>query len=145
MPLLEKAIAIAVEAHRGKKDKGGQPYIVNPLRVMLSMETAKEQIVAALGRGSNEPLPAWKTDLAVLQLRASRNTRIRFMASVNWKNPRVQEVEIDSIEDLLLEHGDDMREIFAKALNLNASLGMDGVPLKEKLDRLRQAVDQPLE
>lgn len=48
MPLLEKAIAIAAEAHQGKRDKGGQPYILHPLRVMLHMETADERIVAVL-------------------------------------------------------------------------------------------------
>ena len=46
--LLEKAIAIAVRAHAGKKDKAGQPYILHPLRVMLSLETLEERIVAIL-------------------------------------------------------------------------------------------------
>ena len=31
---LEKAIKIAVEAHTGQVDKGGNPYILHPLRVM---------------------------------------------------------------------------------------------------------------
>ena len=65
------------------------------------------------------------------------------MASVNRKTPRAQDIEIDSIEDLLAEHDDGMRELFAKALNLFVAPGMDGVPAKEKLDRLRQAVDEP--
>jgi (p)ppGpp synthase/HD superfamily hydrolase len=34
---LEKAIKIAVEAHTGQLDKGGNPYILHPLRVMLSL------------------------------------------------------------------------------------------------------------
>ena len=34
--MLEKAIAIAVEAHRGQLDKAGQPYILHPMRVMLA-------------------------------------------------------------------------------------------------------------
>jgi len=46
--LLEKAISIAMLAHKGKIDKGGSPYILHPLRVMFSMETTEEQIVAAL-------------------------------------------------------------------------------------------------
>jgi len=48
MSLLERAIAIAVEAHRGKKDKGGQPYILHPLRVMFLVESEDERIVAIL-------------------------------------------------------------------------------------------------
>lgn len=46
--LLEKAIEIALSAHRGKVDKGGFPYILHPLRVMQVMETMEEKIVAML-------------------------------------------------------------------------------------------------
>ena len=45
---LEKAIKIAVEAHTGQLDKGGNPYILHPLRVMLSLETEEERIVGVL-------------------------------------------------------------------------------------------------
>ena len=48
MNLLEQAIAIALEAHRGQVDKAAQPYILHPLRVMLKMNTDKEMIVAVL-------------------------------------------------------------------------------------------------
>jgi (p)ppGpp synthase/HD superfamily hydrolase len=48
MSLLEKAIAIAVEAHQGKQDRAGQPYILHPLRVMFGVETEEERIVAVL-------------------------------------------------------------------------------------------------
>jgi len=46
--LLEKAISIALAEHKGQKDKGGNPYILHPLRVMLSVETIEEKIVALL-------------------------------------------------------------------------------------------------
>ena len=45
---LEKAIQIAVEAHTGQIDKGGNPYILHPLRVMLSLDTEEERIVGVL-------------------------------------------------------------------------------------------------
>jgi (p)ppGpp synthase/HD superfamily hydrolase len=35
MPTLEDAITLAMEAHRGQKDKVGEPYILHPLRVMF--------------------------------------------------------------------------------------------------------------
>ena len=45
---LEKAIKIAVEAHTGQLDKGGNPYILHPLRVMLSLNSEEERIVGVL-------------------------------------------------------------------------------------------------
>ena len=48
MALLEKAIALAVEAHRGQKDRAGAPYILHPLRMMCRLETVPEKIVAVL-------------------------------------------------------------------------------------------------
>jgi (p)ppGpp synthase/HD superfamily hydrolase len=49
MSNLERAIAIAVEAHRGQKDKSGAPYILHPLRVMgRRFQSDGEKIVAVL-------------------------------------------------------------------------------------------------
>ena len=48
MDLLEKAIGIAVEAHRGQTDRYGAPYILHPLRVMARVETTTERIIAIL-------------------------------------------------------------------------------------------------
>jgi (p)ppGpp synthase/HD superfamily hydrolase len=48
MKTLEDAIALAVEAHRGARDKGGQPYILHPLRLMLRVHTDAERMAAVL-------------------------------------------------------------------------------------------------
>lgn len=48
MSTLERAIAIAAEAHAGQEDKAHQPYILHPLRVMLRVRSAEERIVAVL-------------------------------------------------------------------------------------------------
>lgn len=48
MSSLERAIEIAASAHLGQTDKGGEPYILHPIRVMLRMATLEERIVAVL-------------------------------------------------------------------------------------------------
>ncbi|WP_438799333.1 HD domain-containing protein [Brevibacillus laterosporus] len=45
---MEKAIIIAIKAHAGQVDKGGNPYILHPLRVMLKMSTEEEMVAAVL-------------------------------------------------------------------------------------------------
>lgn len=45
---LQRAIAIAVEAHDGQTDKGGNPYILHPLRIMMSLKTEEEMIVGVM-------------------------------------------------------------------------------------------------
>ncbi len=48
MSTIERAIAIAAEAHAGQRDKAGQPYVLHCLRVMLRVETEEERIAAVL-------------------------------------------------------------------------------------------------
>ncbi len=47
-PTLEDAIALALEAHRGQRDKAGQTYVLHPLRVMMRLENETERMVAVL-------------------------------------------------------------------------------------------------
>ncbi len=46
--MLEKAIEIAVKAHKGQKDKSGKPYIGHLLRVMHMGNTEDEKICSVL-------------------------------------------------------------------------------------------------
>lgn len=46
--MIELAIQIAVHAHRGQTDLSGQPYILHPLRVMMSMAEPEDMAAAVL-------------------------------------------------------------------------------------------------
>ena len=46
--MLEKAIEIAVNAHKGQIDKAGKAYILHPMRVMLRGKNETEMIVGIL-------------------------------------------------------------------------------------------------
>jgi hypothetical protein len=48
MATLQKAIEIAVAAHAHQRNKSGGPYVLHPLRVMLSLRTEEERIVGVL-------------------------------------------------------------------------------------------------
>lgn len=61
MSTLERAIAIAAEAHAGQADMAGAPYILHPLRVMLRMTTEDERIAAVL-HDVVEDCPAFPID-----------------------------------------------------------------------------------
>ena len=45
---LDKAIIIATNAHKGQTDKGGDDYILHPLRVMIKLDTEDERIIGVL-------------------------------------------------------------------------------------------------
>jgi (p)ppGpp synthase/HD superfamily hydrolase len=48
MSTLERAIAIAAEAHAGQVDKAGAPYILHPLRVMLRLDDPEGRMAGVL-------------------------------------------------------------------------------------------------
>ena len=48
MATLERAIEIAIAAHKGQIDKGSDPYVLHPLRIMMALDTRAEKIVGVL-------------------------------------------------------------------------------------------------
>jgi (p)ppGpp synthase/HD superfamily hydrolase len=46
--LIERAIIISINAHKGQKDKGGHPYILHPLTVMSEVDSSMGKVVAVL-------------------------------------------------------------------------------------------------
>lgn len=48
MSNIEAAITLACKAHQGQIDKGGSPYILHPLRLMIRMSSAAEMMAAVM-------------------------------------------------------------------------------------------------
>lgn len=46
--VFEKALSIAVEAHRGQVDRSGMPYILHPLEVARRVDTLELKTIAVL-------------------------------------------------------------------------------------------------
>jgi (p)ppGpp synthase/HD superfamily hydrolase len=46
--LIDRALAIAVEAYRGKTDKAGEAYVLHPLRLMMKFTDDDARITALL-------------------------------------------------------------------------------------------------
>ena len=55
-----------------------------------------------------------------------------------------ERVELGPLVDLLAGQGDSMRALFAKALNLYVSPAAEAMPEREKLDRLKKAIEESL-
>lgn len=59
MITLNKAISLAAEAHaESEPDKGGAPYILHPLRVMLA-QPSEDAMIAAVFHDVLEDVPGW--------------------------------------------------------------------------------------
>ena len=63
MPTLERAIEIAVLAHKGARDKAGEAYILHPLRVMMRVDSQTEKIVAVLHDVIEDSQPPYRWEL----------------------------------------------------------------------------------
>jgi (p)ppGpp synthase/HD superfamily hydrolase len=67
MATLERAIEIAVLAHKGASDKAGSPYILHPLRLMFSVEDVEAKIVAVLHDVVEDSKPPHRWDMQDLK------------------------------------------------------------------------------
>ncbi len=108
--MLDKAITLAVQAHGGQLDKGGQPYILHALRVMLACNPGEEQIVGVLhdvvedAHVPKEVLQAYfDEDIteAVLSVSRSEGETYKDFIRRTKKNSLGRAVKIHDIEDNL--------------------------------------------
>jgi (p)ppGpp synthase/HD superfamily hydrolase len=107
--LLNQAIKTACRAHEGQVDKGGEPYILHPLRVMLACKTMNERIVAVL----HDVVEDSNIDFAELRLIGIPAELVEAVSSLSWsteetykeyimrcaKNPLARSVKINDVLD----------------------------------------------
>lgn len=107
--MLEKAIILAAKAHMGQLDKGGNPYILHPVRVMLGCKSLDEKIVAVLHDTlENSPLTAEElikegfsetiVDAVVCLTRESGGDYMEYIQRVA-KNPLATAVKLSDLAD----------------------------------------------
>ncbi len=60
MATLERAIEIAVLAHKGARDKAGAPYVLHPLRLMFAVSEPDAKIVAILHDVAEDSRPPYR-------------------------------------------------------------------------------------
>jgi (p)ppGpp synthase/HD superfamily hydrolase len=110
-PTLEDAIILAAGAHRGQVDKGGQPYILHVLRVMLRQDDETARMVAVL-HDILEDTPVTFSDLqsagyseqvcdAVDSLTRRRGETYEAMVERVATNPLARQVKIADLADNL--------------------------------------------
>ena len=76
--VLERAIGLALEVHRGQIDKAGRPYILHPLRLMAAMTSEEARVVAVL-HDVVEDSEATFEDLAALGLSEEALAALRLL------------------------------------------------------------------
>jgi len=136
MSTIERAIAIALEAHAGQVDKAGAPYILHPLRVMLSLDTLDERIAAVLHDVVEDS--SW----TLTRLRAEG-----FPEPVLLAIDAVTRRDGESYEGFVARAGQDPigRRVKLADLQDNANLARIAAPTEKdhaRLDRYRRAIAQ---
>lgn len=107
--ILENAIYIALVAHKGQEDKGGNDYILHPLRVMRDVDSIDEKIVAILhdvvedtnytfGDLKNEGIPQNCIDALVL-LTHDKNTSYEDYIKQIKTNELAKAVKLADLKD----------------------------------------------
>jgi (p)ppGpp synthase/HD superfamily hydrolase len=133
---LERAIAIAAEGHAGQVDKAGAPYVLHPLRMMLSASSIDERIVAVL-HDVCEDCPGWTFDR--LRKEGFRDHIILALQSVTKRDGEIY-------EDFVLRAAANPigRQVKLADLRDNCDLSRIATPSERDLQRIekyRRAID----
>ena len=123
---IEDAIITATYVHNGRIDKGGQPYILHCLRVMLKMGTYEERLVAVLHDTyedislNNLPHYSMASEfLKELKSRLSNTTKEALVAITRYN---------DSYEDYIKRVSKNKLATKVKLADLEDNMNLDRLP-----------------
>lgn len=127
MPTLTRAITLAAQHHEGQIDKGGNPYILHPLRLMLRATTEEDRIVSLLHDIVEDTL------LTLVDLK-NEGFSDQIIAAINCLTRRSDETYEQFIERIL--HNDLARRVKILDLEDNSDLSRIGSPSSDDIQRL---------
>ncbi len=126
MSTLERAISIAAEAHAGQQDKGGAPYILHPLRVMLRLDGEAEQMAGVLHDVVED------SDWTLDQLRTEG-----FSPEVIRAIEHLTRREEETYEQFVQRAGSDAVAARVKVADLQENMDLSRIPDPSERDRER--------
>jgi hypothetical protein len=135
-PAVDDAIALAVRAHRGQKDKRGEPYLLHVLRVMLSQKQDKGRLVGVLHDSLED------TSLTMADLRAAGYSD-EICDAVDCLTRRAGE----KYEDMIARIKPNPLARLVKLADLNDNLDPNRTPdgdpeVKARLEKYRAALER---
>ena len=137
--MLNKAIEIAAKAHDGQVDKGGNPYILHPLRVMMNCESEAAKICAVLHDVIED------TDITLEGLK-SQGFNDETIAALDCLTKRERESYDDFIRRILPNELACCVKLADLVDNMDLTrIPNPGVEDEERIQKYKQAVDRILD
>lgn len=144
--MIEKAYAVAKDAHKEQKRKSGEPYIIHPLCVAIilaKLELDKESIVAGILHDVVEDTPLTSEDVArefspeIAQLVDG----VTKLTQLNYQADKV-ELQAENLRKMFLAMANDIRVILIKlADRLHNMRTMEFMKPEKQKEKSRETMD----